>query len=647
VMMAYGNEPSGPGARGQGETFLGAWLERYKAADTRRIYTSGSGWPIIDESQFHVAYEPRIQRWGEGLNSTINSKPPTTRGDYDDYVNRFGVPVVAHEIGQWCVFPDFNEIPKYTGHLKAKNFEIFRDLLENNALGHRAEDFLMASGRLQVLSYKEEIEAALRTGAFGGFQLLDIHDFPGQGTALVGVLDPFWDPKPYVSAEEFRRFCGPVVPLARFDGRTFVSGHEFEATLEVANYGPASLEEAQATWTLTREDGVLLDGGTLTPTTMPAGELSDAGRISVVLESDQPTRATLEVRLVDHDAVNSWDIWIVPDLPLADVPAGVHVARELDSEAESVLAGGGTVLFLPETSRTKGGVAFGFSPVFWNTAWTDNQAPHTLGLRVDPPHPLFRDFPTGSHTDWQWWDLIGWPEARAGAMVIGDLPTALEPLVQPIDTWFRSRRLASVFEATVGPGKLLVSTIDITTDLERRPAASQFRRSLLRYVGSDDFNPMVPVEADAVRALFREPSAIEQAGLASVAATTEQTGYEASLAADGDPNSMWHSRWSDEGSSYPHELTIELGDTTRVHGLRYLARQDGNGNGKIGDFEILISGDAQSWQPATQGRFTADSGWQNAVFPDAVDARFVRLRAVGAINGGPHAAVAELDLITR
>jgi hypothetical protein len=133
------------------------------------------------------------------------------------------VPVVSHEIGQWCVYPNFDEMRKYTGHLKPRNFEIFRDRLRANHMGNQARDFLYASGRLQTLCYKEDIESALRTPGMGGFQLLDLHDFPGQGTALVGVLDPFWESKGYVEPEEFRRFCGKTVPLARLERRVFTN----------------------------------------------------------------------------------------------------------------------------------------------------------------------------------------------------------------------------------------------------------------------------------------------------------------------------------------------------------------------------------------------------------------------------------------
>ncbi len=98
----------------------------------------------------------------------------------------------------------------------------------------QADDFLLASGKLQTLCYKEDIESALRTDGFGGFQLLDLHDFPGQGTALVGVLDAFWESKGYVTAEEYHRFSCQTVPLARMTKRIWTNDESFSADIEIA-----------------------------------------------------------------------------------------------------------------------------------------------------------------------------------------------------------------------------------------------------------------------------------------------------------------------------------------------------------------------------------------------------------------------------
>ncbi|MBN1792058.1 MAG: beta-galactosidase, partial [Bacteroidales bacterium] len=202
-MLAYGNEPGGNNQ----EAYLGELVNYWKAKDRRRVYTSGAGWPFIDENDYHNGPEPRIQHWGEGLGSIINSKPPQTVFDYGEFLSEYNIPWVSHEIGQWCAYPNFNEIPKYTGVLKPANFEIFQETLEENYMGEQAEDFLMASGKLQVTCYKADIEAALRTPGFAGFQLLQLHDFPGQGTALVGILDAFFESKGYVTPYEFKRFC--------------------------------------------------------------------------------------------------------------------------------------------------------------------------------------------------------------------------------------------------------------------------------------------------------------------------------------------------------------------------------------------------------------------------------------------------------
>ncbi|HOH65743.1 MAG TPA: hypothetical protein PLX34_16960, partial [Sedimentisphaerales bacterium] len=193
-MLAYGNEPAGD----RQKEYLGKLVEHWKGKDPRRVYTSGAGWPIIPQNEYHSTPGPRGHQWGAGLASRFNAEDLTTDLDYADFVKDYPVPIISHEIGQWCVYPNFDEMKKYKGVLKAKNFEIFRDSLDAHGMLDQARDFLIASGKLQTILYKEEIEAALRTPGFGGFQLLDLHDFPGQGTALVGVLDPFWEYKGYV-----------------------------------------------------------------------------------------------------------------------------------------------------------------------------------------------------------------------------------------------------------------------------------------------------------------------------------------------------------------------------------------------------------------------------------------------------------------
>ncbi|HYN04863.1 MAG TPA: glycosyl hydrolase family 18 protein, partial [Vicinamibacteria bacterium] len=371
VLLPYGNEPAGRDVE-----FLSRWVEHWKALDPRRLYTSASGWPQIPENQFHVAPDPRIQAWGQGLASRVNAKPPETRTDYRDYVRARPVPVISHEIGQWCAYPNLAERSKYTGYLKAKNFDIFADTLAASGMADQAAAFLHASGKLQSHLYKEDIESALRTPGMGGFQLLDLHDFPGQGTALVGVLDPFWDSKGYVTADAFRRFSGPTVPLARLDRRVFTTSERLEADLEVAHFGPKPLVGAEPHWRLVGEDGQAFARGTLPVRDVPVDNGIALGHVSVSLAKlVAPRKYRLVVGIEGTPFENDWDVWVYPPRVDTAVPAGVTVAHELDEvTATGLREGGRVVLFIPPgrvRGDAQGKVELGFSSIFWNTAWTN------------------------------------------------------------------------------------------------------------------------------------------------------------------------------------------------------------------------------------------------------------------------------------
>ena len=264
MIKAYGNHPSWlffcpsnePSGRHR-DVFLGKYLNRLKEVDPRRYYVAGAGWPQIEQNQYSIDQSVRLQRW-----ETLKfDQPPQTFDDYRSHVEKTPVPVVSHEIGQWCVYPDLDEANQYTGVLQARNLEVFRDKLDRAGMGHLSRDFLMASGHFQTQLYKQEIEAALRTPGFAGFQLLDLHDFPGQGTAPVGVLNALWQNKGYVTAEQHRRFCNEVVPLARLKKRIWTNSESVEAVLDVANYGPSDIQDQVVQWEFCQANGRLLASG--------------------------------------------------------------------------------------------------------------------------------------------------------------------------------------------------------------------------------------------------------------------------------------------------------------------------------------------------------------------------------------------------
>jgi hypothetical protein len=422
--------------------------------------------------------------------------------DYRDYISKFSIPVVSHEIGQWCVYPDFSEIKKYTGVLKAKNFEIFRESLEENKMGDQAEDFLMASGKLQVLCYKADIEAALRTPGFAGFHLLQLHDFPGQGTALVGILNPFFESKGYVSPEEFRMFCNSTVPLARMKKMVFKNDESFESDVEIAHFGDKPLGNQKIICKVLNTKGEILYSDTILMQMIETGNCIKAGSFKYDLSGIKDAQKLIfEVSIENTSFRNHWDFWVYPSDQ--EVKNGnVYITDKLDPESEKILKKGGSVLLLTydKVAKVKGAeVAIGFSSIFWNTAWTNNQPPHTLGILCDPGNPVFKSFPTEYHSNWQWWD----PVSHSQAMILNDFPSGLKPLIQPIDTWFENRRLALAFESRTNGGRILVCSIDMKNLTDERIVTKQLMYSILDYMNSSSFNPEAEVKLNMIRGLFR------------------------------------------------------------------------------------------------------------------------------------------------
>jgi hypothetical protein len=410
------------------------------------------------------------------------------------------VPVVSHEIGQWCAYPNFDEIGKYTGVLKPKNFEIFHDSLAQHHMLDQARDFLMASGKLQALLYKEEIEAALRTPGFGGFQLLDLHDFPGQGTALVGILDPFWESKGYVTAEEHRRYCCETVPLLRMDKCVWTTNETFTGTVEIAHFGPAPLKNTVVTWSVNYAGSKVLTSGEFSAGDIPVGNGIQAGKIGFKLaDVAAPAQLVVTVSLKGTPYSNRWDVWVYPAQLEIPAASDVMIVESLNDEALAALRAGGKVLWMPSPDKVCSDVPAGFTTIFWNTQWTGRQPPHTLGILCDPQHPALARFPTEFHSNWQWWDLV----SKSRCMILDELEPELRPVIQVVDDWNTNRRLGLVFEARVEGGKLLVCSIDLRNGLDRRPVARQMLYSLMSYMRSSDFHPGTVCSVAALQKLLK------------------------------------------------------------------------------------------------------------------------------------------------
>jgi hypothetical protein len=495
VMFCEGNEMVGPSVK----AFLSELVIHWKKQDPRHLYTGSAAYPVVPESHYNVLYGARPQRWKEGLKGRFNVKPLDTRYDYSDFVAKHPVPMITHEIGQWCVYPNFAEIPKYTGVLKPYNYELFRELLRDHHMLDQAPQFTMASGKFHVIQKKEEVESYLRTPGFGGYHMLQLNDFPGQGTAPVGVVDIFWDPKPYVTGEEFRKFQSARVPLLRTETFTWTNDQRFTATAEMANFGASAMNGASVEWSLRYPDGKVYAEGVFDKKDIPVGSPFKVGELSVPLDRiTEATRLDVVLRVSGTDCMNQWSIWVYPEQLQSRVPKEILVAHRWDSKVKSHLAKGGKVLLLADTASVKANADPVFSGISWNTVWS-GMPPNLLGILCDPQDPALKHFPTEYHSNWQWWDVV----RHSRPMVMDHFPTQVKPLVQMIPDWNNPRKLGLIFEAKVGKGKLLMTSIDLKNNLEQRPVARHLLHSLEKYVGSEEFDPEEEISTEVLEVLFR------------------------------------------------------------------------------------------------------------------------------------------------
>ena len=501
VMMAAGNEPAGDWV-----TYCNDWVRKMHDYDSTRVYCGasvGGGWAWDDGSEYHVKGGARGLDW--------DRHAPHSDDDYYNQMeypkNYIGQeannsPIIAHEQGQWCAFPDFKEISQYKGVYKPGNFEIFRDLLAQNGMEGQAEHFLMASGKLQALCYKYEMERNLRTKDYAGFQLLALNDYSGQGTALVGPLNVFWQEKGYISFQQWREFCNSLVLLARFPKFVYTNNERLHVPVEAMNAFYGQLLPYATVYELIQNDTTVILRDTLSIRAIPIGKNIDMGVIDLPLDSIiTPSKMTLSLSIGDFIS-NHWDFWVYPPTSHSSLITSHSslITSTLDSTAIEVLRNGGDVLLTAAGKVTLGSdVVQHYLPVFWNTSWFKMRPPHTTGAYIDTSHPLFKyDFPTDDWSNLNWWELLN----NAQVMNLMELPASYQPPIQPIDTWHVSRKLGMLIEARVLNGRLLMTTMDITSNLDQRPVARQMRHAILEYMQSEDFQPTITVEPEVIQHFF-------------------------------------------------------------------------------------------------------------------------------------------------
>ncbi len=505
INRAYGNHPSFTFMTGGNE--LGhenehdveniGMIKDAIADDDRHLYTvTSGGWGMghkesnLDVNQYRVG-------GARGFGS------PGTQDDKSGYYEECEWASITHEVGQHTSYPNIYEIEKYKGVLKPVNLEAIRDDLKEKGLLDQAKKFTDATTHHAAILYKEEIEILMRSNYNAGFQLLSLHDYPGQGTAHVGLFDAFWDNKGGITPEDFRKFCGPTTPLLRMPKRTYYNNESFVATAEISNYASDDITDASLKWHIKTKTGSIFAEGSFGTKNLVQGERVQLGKIeadlSTVKEAEQ---LTVSVFLEGKEILNDWDIWCYPAKVNTNFAEDILVSHTYNRKVETALKKGQKVLLLPKEKNIQVSLSGSAKPAFWSPTWWFTRPRGgnvSMSILCEPEHALFKEFPTEYHSNWQWWNL----QNNSNSIILDELSQNFKPLVQVIDNYSRNHRLANVFQAQVGKGKLMVCSIDIETDLTKRPAANQLRNAIIIYMGSDDFNPSQELQLDDLRKVFK------------------------------------------------------------------------------------------------------------------------------------------------
>ncbi len=538
AMFSLGNELWGNPQR------LGEILAYYKQEEKRILFTQGCNnfqhWPlVIDEDDFYVGVRLSKNRLIRGSYATcdiplgfVQTERPNTVHSYDTIIApdtallpcsedcpteieiQYGtgvkkvqisqsteglspeIPIVTHEIGQYCTFPNFGEIAKYTGVLQARNFEVFKERLEEQDMLSLAGDFFLCSGKLAVQCYKYELEAALRSSHISGFQILDIQDFSGQGTALVGILDAFMDSKGLVTEEEWKEFCSETVVLALLDRFVFASGQRIDIPIQIRHHANVGIR-APLSCVLSCGEEILSESQF--EIDIDAQGLFAVGTLSLALPHTD-TAMVLSLSLCMDDVKNHYTLYLYPNQEISTPPEGVLVSSDLDEVLEG-LSAGKRVLYLPQEIPNK--IEGFYCTEFWCYPMFRGIAESmgkplpvgTMGLLISEHHAALSSFPTEKWSTPQWYDIVSHSDL---AILDG---TPIQPIVQMIDNFERNHKLGLLFECRVDSGTLLVCTARLS-EIADRVEVKQLQKSLFAYVQSEEFCPQCLIDVATVRSWF-------------------------------------------------------------------------------------------------------------------------------------------------
>ena len=507
VMLTFGNELW----TGElGHQRMDAMVELAHSLDTTRMYANGSnphygtiGCDAKSDfytSQKYYEYDLRgtfaAMPGDDGIQGYINNQYPSAAVNYDDSMKHlretYQKPVFSFEVGQFEILPDFGELEEFHGISDPANLRIIQEKAEKLGLIDNWNAYVEATGEISRIGYREEVEAVMRTEDMSGISLLGLQDFPGQGTALVGMINSHMQSKPYDFAkpERFASFFRAQLPLAALPKYTYVSGEILDAEVRIANYGKTDMTGPVG---YCLEGGKVRKCGELPAVICPAGGITSAGKIEISLEDiDEAVRLDLTV---EQDGVkNQYPVWIYPEAkPVC--PGKVYETKTLDEKAVQILENGGSVYLAPDSEKEHlpSSIQAQFTSDFWSVGTFAAQE-GGMGQLIDEKHPIFKNFPTEFHTNWQWW-----PMASQRAVIF---PHPVKAIVTEMDSYAYMRPMAQLAEFRCGGGKLLFSSMGLQ-NLQQYPESRALLHAIYQYMDSEAFAPEEEISVEEMSELVK------------------------------------------------------------------------------------------------------------------------------------------------
>lgn len=603
VVDFYGNNPSftmfciGNELGNADFDVMQQWIADLKKKDSRILYATSTARKVMDVDDYMATHSiPNVGRT-RGLNGA------RTDWDFEETYSQMNIPIIAHEIGQWPVYPSWSEIDKYTGVLKARNFEAFKATAEKNGIVDQDEDFKMASGALNQIMYKYETESFLRTPSCAGVQLLSMQDYQGQGEALIGWLDAHWESKGITTPEKFKAHFDVTVPLLRMEKFVWSNNEVFLAKAQLSHHGNSDIKQGEIIMNIRSSEGNILKSEKWPVKNIVIGSLVDLGNISFPLNNlNKAQQLTVSLQLKDTAYKNEWNIWVYPtELPQKKA-SNIIITENLNDKTILDLKNGANVLLIANNLGTdENSTSVDFYPLYWSLTFFPGQGKSNIGMLLKDKHPAFKHFPTAFHSDWQWETF----KNTTKGFILNSLPTSYKPIAQVVDDFHRNNKEGAIFEFKVGKGKLLVCGFDINND--KNQVAKQLKYSLTEYMKTPSFAPTQNVETAFLRNLFFSIPQVEKVSSNSefknvilevdsakklqVKSTSkpwskkldaiivsESTEYK--VLADGiwkdDHISAWHGK----------DMTIEINCPSGILGSFYVQFNDWNNKGRAGYLEF-------------------------------------------------------------